>query len=50
MKEERGFGGLFWHASCLLDTAAGGLPLPHLRTFPVETGRLLAPSFFSGAL
>ena len=26
MKEERGFGRLFWHASCLLDTAAGGLP------------------------
>ncbi len=50
MKEERGFGRLFWHASCLLDTAAGGLPLPHLRAFPVETGRLLAPFFFSGAL
>ena len=50
MKEERGFGRLFWQASCLLDTAAGGLPLPHLRAFPVETGRLLPPFFFSGAL
>jgi len=30
--------------------AAGGLPFPHLRAFPVETGRLLAPFFFSGAL
>jgi hypothetical protein len=28
--------------------AAGGLPFPHLRAFPVETGRLLAPFFFSG--
>ena len=26
--------------------AAGGLPFPHLRAFPVETGRLLAPFFF----
>ena len=50
MKEERGFGRLFWQASCLLDTVAGGLPLPHLRAFPVETGRLLASFFFSGAL
>ena len=29
---------------------AGGLPFPHLRAFPVETGRLLASFFFSGAL
>ena len=50
MKEERGFGRLFWRASCLLDIAAGGLPLPHLRAFPVETGRLLASFFFAGAL
>ena len=33
-----------------LDTAAGGLSFPHLRAFPVETGRLLASFFFSGAL
>ena len=30
--------------------AAGGLPFPHLRAFPVKTGRLLASFFFSGAL
>jgi hypothetical protein len=50
MKEKRGFGRLFWHASCLLDTVAGDLPFPHLRAFPVETGRLLASFFISGAL
>jgi hypothetical protein len=31
-------------------SVAGGLPFPHLRPFPVETGRLLASFFYSGAL
>ena len=30
--------------------AAGGLPFPRLRAFPVETGGLLASFFFSGTL
>jgi CspA family cold shock protein len=30
----------------MLNTAARGLSFPHLRAFPVETGRLRAPFFF----
>jgi CspA family cold shock protein len=46
MKEERGFGRLFWHASCLLDTAAGGLPLPPCGPFLWKLGAFSRPFSF----
>jgi cold shock protein len=46
MKEERGFGRLFWQASCLLDTVAGGLPLPHCGPFLWKLGAFWRPFSF----
>jgi CspA family cold shock protein len=45
MKEERS-AGFFWHASCLLDTVAGGLPFPHLRPFLWKLGAFWRPFSF----
>jgi hypothetical protein len=43
MKEERGFGRLFWHASRLLDTAAGGLPFSSCGPFLWKLGAFWRP-------